>query len=136
MEQETLQRLNTLSEQLQVLYASIDVDRYTAPLNRNTEKQQLFSFHAAGKIYNPQFSYHSPPSGWEEPLSQFLFELQPHQNIWEDWIYKDVVFTLDLMRAAATRDPMLTTKTTIKAYGRSLAKVPNKGNSKVIERKN
>lgn len=117
MEKQTLQRLNSLSEQLQVLYASIDVAHYTAPLNRNTEKPQLFASHAAGKIYHPQFSYHSPPSGWEQPLYQFLSELQPHENIWEHWIYQDVVFTLDLMRAAVTRDPVLTTETTVKVYG-------------------
>ncbi|MFB2972536.1 tyrosine/phenylalanine carboxypeptidase domain-containing protein [Aerosakkonema sp. BLCC-F183] len=99
------------------MYASIDVDHYTAPLNRDTEKQQLFTSHAAGEIYNPQFSYHSPPSGWEEPFSQFISELQPHQNIWENWIYKDVDFTLELMRAAATRDPVLATEATVKVYG-------------------
>ena len=117
MQQPTIQRLNTLSEQLQVLYESIDVAHYTAPLNRDTEKQQLFASHAAGKIYNPQFSYHSPPSGWEQPLSQFLSELQPYENIWEHWIYQDVVFTLDLMRATVTREPVLTTEATVKVYG-------------------
>ncbi|VXD11413.1 tyrosine/phenylalanine carboxypeptidase domain-containing protein [Planktothrix paucivesiculata] len=118
MEQQTLERLNTLSEQLQVLYASVDIAHYTAPINRDTERQQLFTSHVAGKIYNPQFSYHLPPSGWEQPLSEFLSELQPDQNIWEDWIYKDVVLTLDLMRAAATRDPVLTTEATVKVYGK------------------
>lgn len=117
MEQQTLKRLNALSERLQVLYESVDVTHYTAPINQDTEKQQLFTSHAAGKIYNPQFSYYSPPSGWEQPLSQFLSELQPDQNIWEDWIYKDVALTLDLMRAAATRDPVLTTEATVKVYG-------------------
>jgi hypothetical protein len=116
MEQQNLQRLNTLSEQLQILYSSIDVVRYTAPLNRDTEKQQLFASHAAGKIYNPQFSYNLPPSGWEQPLYKFLSELQPDENIWEHWIYQDVVFTLDLMRAAVTRDPVLTTEATVKVY--------------------
>lgn len=117
MEQQTLNRLNTLSEQLQVLSEPVDVSLYTAPTNRKSEKQKFFTAYAAGNIYNPQFSYNSPPAAWEQPLSEFLSELRPDENIWEDWIYKDVVFTLELMRAAETRDPILTTEATLKVYG-------------------
>lgn len=125
MEKQTLNRLNNLSEQLQVLYEPVDVSLYTAPINRDTEKHNFLTSYATGKIYNPQFSYDSPPAKWELPLSEFLSELHPEQNTWEDWIYKDVVLTLELMRAAETNDPILTTEATIKVYGEPSADLLN-----------
>lgn len=117
MEKSTLQRLNDLSEQLQALYEPFNVAHYTAPLNRDSEKQKLFASHVAGKTYNPQFTYHETPSEWDRSLRQFLNQLKPNRNAWEQWIYKDVVWTLDVMQAAETHDPTLTTTTTVNTYG-------------------
>jgi hypothetical protein len=125
MEKQTLNRLNSLSEQLQVLYEPVDVSLYTAPVNRDTEKQKLLASYAAGKTYNPQFLYDSPPADWEQHLSEFVSELRPDKNIWENWIYKDLVLTLELMRAAETHDPIITTEATIKVYGEPVADLVN-----------
>ena len=117
MDKSTLQRLNSLSEQLQALYEPLNVTHYTAPLNRDSEKQKLFASHAAGKTYNPQFMYHETPSDWTRPLHQFLNQLKPDTNAWEQWIYKDIVWILDVMEAAETHDPALTTAITLNTYG-------------------
>ena len=146
MEQPTLKRLNALSEQLQVLYEPIDIYYYTAPLNRETEKEQLLASHTAEKPYNPKFIYHSPPSDWEQSLCQFISELKPDENVWEHWIYQDVVFTLNSMRAAVTRDPVLITETTVKTYGEpskdlvqlayaALAQIPLKSEPQTVSSK-
>jgi len=135
-----------LNEQLQVLYEPIDIYYYTAPLNRETEKEQLLASHTAEKPYNPKFIYHSPPSDWEQSLCQFISELKPDENVWEHWIYQDVVFTLNSMRAAVTRDPVLITETTVKTYGEpskdlvqlayaALAQIPLKSEPQTVSSK-
>jgi len=116
MEQSTLQRLNDLGDQLEALLEPINVAHYTAPLNRVDEKQQFFASHTAEKVYNPQFTYRVPPSNWSFLLSQFLLELQPDKNAWEQLVYQDIMLSLDMMRAVATRDPVLTTEVTVKRY--------------------
>jgi uncharacterized protein (TIGR02421 family) len=117
MDKNVLQRLNKLSDSLQKLYEPIDIYRYTAPINRITEKQRLFTSHEAGEVYNPQFSYQTLPSDWDKPLHQFLTELHRNENEWEQLIYLDVSLTLDLMRGVTNRDTGLITEATINFYG-------------------
>ena len=117
MKKHTLQRLNTLSNEFEQLSEPIDIYRYTAPLNRVTQKKHLFASYDAGKIYNPQFTYQTPPSDWEKPLHQFLTKINPNENQWEQLIYLDVSLTLDLMQGVTNRDPALITEATINFYG-------------------
>jgi uncharacterized protein (TIGR02421 family) len=117
MKKANFQTLNTLSDELQKLSEPIDIYRYSAPTNRTTEKQNLFTSHDLGEIYNPQFTYQTPPSDWENPLHQFLTKINPNENEWEQLIYLDVSLTLDLMQGVTNRDPALITEATINFYG-------------------
>jgi hypothetical protein len=118
MEQSTFNRLNSLAEQLQTLYEPIRLSDHSAPVNRGMEAQRLLESHAASQPYNPQFIYNDPPEDWDIPLRQFCKELSPDDNPWEHKLAQDVSFTLDLMQAITTRDPVLTTDVTIRAYGK------------------
>ena len=117
MSKKIFQRLNTLTNELQKISELIDIYRYTSPINRDIEKQDLLASHDAGESYNPQFIYQSPLSNWEKPLHQFLTKINPNENQWEQLIYLDVSLTLDLMQGITNRDPALITEATINFYG-------------------
>ena len=117
MKKSTLQRLNILSDEFQKLSEPIDTYRYSAPVNRATEKQHLFASYDIDEIYNPQFTYQTPPLDWEKPLHQFLTKINPNENEWEQLICLDVSLTLNLMQGVTNRDPDLITEATINFYG-------------------
>jgi uncharacterized protein (TIGR02421 family) len=94
-----------------------DIYRYSAATNRNTEKHNLFASHDASEVYNPQFTYETPPSDWEKPFNQFLHKINPNENEWEQFMYLHVSLIPDILQGVTNRDPALITEATINFYG-------------------
>lgn len=112
-----LERLNKLSQQLEEIYKPLRIEEYNAPLNRNEERAQLFKSYSAGKAYNPQFTYRTPPEGMHLPLQKFIRAIEPERNAWEELLYKDAKQMLDTLETITTHDPAQITAFSIVSDG-------------------
>jgi uncharacterized protein (TIGR02421 family) len=117
MEQQTIQRLNDLSDQIGYLYRPLKSSNYTAPNNLSLEKECFLKAYAEDKCYNPQFTYPIPPSGWDIPLKEFLAELRPNETYWDHLIYRGVQSTASKLEAIETHDSQKLTQASLDLYG-------------------
>ncbi len=117
MNPQQVKRLNELSDELEIINASIKSTRYNASLNQLEEREKLFDYYAKKEPYNPQFVYADAPSGWEKPLQKFVNKLRPDDDPWEEILYRDVTRSIDYLQSIAAHDPGQISARSIAVHG-------------------
>jgi uncharacterized protein (TIGR02421 family) len=112
-----IDRLNLLSDKYEGLIRPLRIDDYNSAVNRNSEKFKLIEAFNRHIEYNPQFSYKNIPHGSAEPLVQFLRDLDPSANIWEQLLHTEVTRAIVELEAISAHDPDKITAETIHAFG-------------------
>lgn len=113
IDQNELERLNSLSQQLEEIYKPIHIDEYNAPINRSEERTRFEQNFSLGEPYNPQFKYRQVPEGLGDSLRQFICEIRPDRTSWEYLLYKDAKRMLDTLETVSTHDPAQITSVSI-----------------------
>lgn len=110
-------RLNQLCDKYEALLRPIKVSDHNSPLNRNEEKSRVFEAFAEQRVYNPSFQYQAPPLAWGKPLTEFLQELNPYTNEWEQYLYRDARKAILELEAVSSHDANEITAETIHSHG-------------------
>lgn len=105
MQKLDLERLKDIDREWCEIEDSYRLTPYTAPINLVQEKEGMLSAFTAGRSYNPQFEYDTPPEFPVERIFRFLRMLRPEDSFLDGLYYRVAQYELLAIQAVYSHAP-------------------------------